>query len=96
MPTLDKMVRDFAKASVRSAKSGFKKTPKHSYLVRRHRCERCTDKKTCPHCNCVLWLKCSMATEKCPLGHWPEYTGEDEREYEDKVRQLEGRCDNMS
>ena len=91
MPSVSKMIRDFAKAASASASKGFPMTPKHSYLVRRNRCERCTDKKTCPHCNCILWLKCSMATEKCPLGHWPQHNGEDDKEYEDKVRQIENK-----
>jgi len=30
-----------------------------------------------------------MATEKCPLGYWPEHKGETPREYDEKVRSLE-------
>lgn len=89
MPNLLQMISDFSKAMKRSAAEGFKSTPKLVYLSRRHRCNRCTDKGRCPHCGCILWLKCSMATEKCPLGHWPEHKGETPREYDEKVRSLE-------
>jgi len=68
-----RMAKDFAKAGLKSAKNGFPKVPQNVYFKRRNTCFSCTDKKTCPHCNCILWLKCSMATEKCPLDKWPEH-----------------------
>jgi len=89
MPSLGKMIRDFGSAMLRSAKEGFPPVPKLIYLSRRNRCERCTDKGRCPHCGCVLWLKCSMATEKCPLGHWDEYKNEPHGEYDQKIRERE-------
>lgn len=86
---LQKMVSDFAKAMTRSAKEGFPATPRGVYLSRRHRCNRCTSKAQCPHCNCVLWLKCSMATEECPLGYWPKFNDESPEEYDKKVSKKE-------
>lgn len=83
---LTKMLRDFSEAMLRSAKQGFKATPRDIYLSRRYRCNRCTTKSQCPHCNCVLWLKCSMATEKCPLDYWKKWEGEELREYEKDIK----------
>ena len=67
------MAGDFAKAGLKSAKSGFQKVPQQIYFDRRKQCAKCTKKAQCPHCKCILWLKCSMATEQCPLGYWPKY-----------------------
>lgn len=85
------MLRDFASAMMRSAREGFPIVPKYVYLSRRHRCNRCTTRATCPVCNCVLKVKCSMSTEKCPIDHWHPYEKEKEtpKEYDLKVREKE-------
>ena len=73
-----RMAGDFAKAGIRSAKDGFPRVPQNVYLERRKTCFECTKKKTCPFCGCILWLKCSMATERCPKGFWPAHETKDE------------------
>lgn len=78
-PTIKQMTKNFAKATAKWAKSGFKTVTKSEFNERLATCRSCTfwDEKArlgmgkCNHkeCGCSkgkLWLK----TEKCPIKKW--------------------------
>lgn len=67
-PTL---IKEFAAAMRRWAKSGFETVDRDVYLKRRYECYKCTKgSRTCPRCGCNINFKTFLATEKCPDERW--------------------------
>lgn len=67
------LVGNIIKAGVQYAESGFKNTSEEEYHKRLLVCSTCEEfnNNRCNKCGCYLKLKAKMATEKCPLGKWP-------------------------
>ena len=74
-PALTKRLKNFAKASVKHAANGFKRTPNDILETRKAECAKCehNNGKTCNKCGCQLvgWPnKLEWANESCPVGKW--------------------------
>jgi hypothetical protein len=65
-------VFNFANAVVNHAKNGFKTTDEISLSDRLSICNSCNKNKngTCQECGCIISIKTSWASEKCPLDKW--------------------------
>ncbi len=80
-PTLADLATNFTGAVARWAGQGFPTVPAEQYVARAAVCEACEfwdgtarlglGKCNAPGCGCTK-LKRWLATEKCPLGKWPE------------------------
>jgi hypothetical protein len=79
-PSTINLVKNFSKAMINYAKSGFKHVTVEQYKDRLKVCQgdigvqRCEhyDNGRCKHvdCGCFLSKKAWLATENCPIGKW--------------------------
>lgn len=65
----------FAKAVVKHAATGFKRTPDDVFKIRQAECAKCehNNGKTCNKCGCQIvgWPnKLAWHSESCPVGKW--------------------------
>lgn len=58
------------------AESGFSLASDEVFSARTRVCRACPSGRyqwfQCRQCRCVVYVKAKLATESCPLGHWPQ------------------------
>jgi len=65
-------VVNFATSALNHAKNGFKMADEKLYQSRLDICTSCNKNKngTCQECGCILSIKASWDSEKCPIDKW--------------------------
>jgi len=94
-PSTINLAKNFGKAMLNYAKSGFKNVTTEQYKDRLKVCQGDDINNPCEHydngrckhvdCGCFLSKKAWLATENCPIGKWPEL--KDEGSAEDKTKE---------
>ena len=75
-PSKIQQAKNFSKAAVKYAKSGFKNRTKEEIEAIKKICEPCDAYYTkgitprCKHCGCCINLKVKWDSEDCPIGKW--------------------------
>jgi hypothetical protein len=74
-PVATGKVKRFAKAVVKHAATGFKRTPDKVFEIRKAECAKCehNNGRTCDKCGCQIvgWPnKLAWDSEACPVGKW--------------------------
>ena len=83
-PGLVRRAVNFGKAVVRHAANGMQQVDQATYDARLALCTQCPScdiaRLVClqPDCGCALSVKARWASERCPVGKWPENNGVEE------------------